>query len=135
MLFASLRLLLRGFLDGLLLFESRAREGVHETVVPLMACMLEQRSLRLQLHHRKLCCPRFRPCLLIFNGESVQDRVGVHAREPFGDAHVLAGSSKCQSRKLPIAHARTLVVEVPGLDNQRITLPTAARASDPLANV
>src|SRR6266850_1991336 len=79
--------LLRGCFGGLLLCRPSAPEHVPDGVIPLVAGVFEQRTLNPVLRQRNFCGPWFRPRSGIVDRESIVDRVGVHSREPFGQAH------------------------------------------------
>src|SRR5262249_41895012 len=109
-------------LCGLLFLETRSNQRIVKAVIPLMTRMLEQRADRLL--HWNLGSPRTRPRRLIFNGESILNRVRIDSRKSFDHSHVFARSSQ-----------RILSVEVRRLDHESVSVPMTARIAKPLANI
>src|SRR5207247_7694959 len=90
------------------------REDVVEAVISLVAGELVHRVLRVR--HRQVERPRFRPRRGIGDGDLVDQRAAIGAREFFDEARVLAA-----------VEGSSLGSEVRGLDDQRLAFPVAAR--------
>src|SRR5207244_3595972 len=101
---------------------ARTLERVLHAVVALVARVLEEWTVGVK--HRKLCAPRLRPRLRVFDSELVQDPVRGDAREAFDDVQRVAGSLD-----------RDLVVEVRRVDDERVAFPSPARIAAKLANL
>ena len=91
-------------------------------MVPLVAGVLP--LLAVERLHRHLEGPRAFPSLRVVDGRLVEQRPGVDAGQPLGQAHA-AGSGA----PLPPG------VEVRRLDDERVALPVAARLARPLEQV
>src|SRR5213593_1118290 len=119
---SSFRGLLRGGFGSPLLLGPRAGERVPDTVVAFVAGVLEDRPNGLR--HRRFRRPRRRPRGGIVDRESIPEGAGVHAREAFDDAHVLARPPEW-----------ILAVQIRRLDDEGIALPMTAGIAHPLAHV
>src|SRR5690242_16590251 len=75
-------------------------------------------------HPRILASPRLLPSARVLDGEVVQQRLSVDAREPLGDPEVLARSVE-----------PGLICEVGRLDYQGVAFPMADRVAQPGAHV
>src|SRR5262245_7672551 len=118
--------LLRRFPCGrfrpLLVLEPRTGEGVCQPAVAFMTGVLEDWTDCLL--HGQLGRPGSCPCRWIVDRKSVVDPVFGHAREAFGQAHVLTGPLE-----------RRLVGEIRRLDDQGLTFPVANRIPRQAADV
>src|SRR5262245_16046838 len=109
------------------LFRTVPRQDVRHSVVAFMARDLEQRVLRAL--HRNLDRPGTGEHGRVLDASLIQERVCVGSREPLDHAEVLVA----QAAEVLHAEAALLVeLEVGGLDDERIALPSAAGASGPL---
>src|SRR5262245_28283801 len=118
--------LLRRFPCGrfrpLLVLEPRTGEGVLQPAVAFMTSVLEDWTDCLL--HGQLGRPGSCPCRWIVDRKFVVDPVLGHAREAFGQAHVLTGPLK-----------RRLVGEIRRLDDQGLAFPAANRVPRQASNV
>src|SRR5438094_134244 len=90
-----------------------------------MTRVLENRAW--DFSHRNLSRPRTRPGLRIVDGELVFDGLRVNSSEAFDHAQPIADN--------PVETPnQRLVVEIGGLDDERIAVPAAARVPQPLTD-
>src|SRR5947207_15278543 len=87
-----------------------------------MTCMFENRATTLR--QRKNSGERPRPGFLVFDSESVIDRIRVQPGETFGDSHVFASVLE-----------GIFPVEVTCFNDERVAFPMTSRASDPLPDI
>jgi hypothetical protein len=116
--------LLRSPLGGLfrsLLCDARSSEDASHGVIPLVTGVFVDGIPTLA--HRNHCCPRSCPHRRIFDSELVEKRVSVGAREALDQVRVLARVGQAG-----------FALEIRRVDNQRVSLPVAARVSLPLTN-
>src|SRR5713101_797521 len=104
-----------------LLLGAGSAEVIRQTVISLVTGELEYGALG--LHHRKLRFPRSCPGRRIFNREFVADGLFVDAREAFDYMQIFTRSSEVSG-----------IGEISCVDDQRISLPAAARVAQQLAD-
>src|SRR5438445_13728017 len=120
----------------MLLFVTRPRLGttqnVRHGVIPFVTREFEDSVRGTAVRHRYFGCPGAHERLWIIDGHPVLDRVGADAPEALDYTQLLAVRDLgCDTT---YRMDRRLVREIRHLHNQRLTLPVAARISNPLPN-
>src|SRR5436309_9374822 len=111
-----------GFLPGgFRVGNASSTEGVLQSIISLVAGVLPERSG--DFRHRHFSRPRLGPHPRVLHRELVKNRLVVDACEAFNHVQVLG------------SRERSLVCEIGGVDDERITLPMANRVAHPLVNV
>ena len=112
----------RSLQSGSLLLGARSLEDVPHRVVAFVTSVFIDGSRGLR--QGRLSLPSFRKCRGIVDRKFVENRVGIETREALDQVQILVGAAEV-----------SLVREVGRVDHQRIAFPTAARISQPLADV
>src|SRR5882672_6795309 len=105
-------------LFALFLLVPGAAENVGEGVIALVTGVLIDPLVALR--HRQLCRPRARERCRVVDGEFVEQRVRVRAREALGQVEILTGAAE-----------RILIGEVGRVDDEGVAVPATARVAEP----